>query len=82
MSSQSPHIPALQAMLRKVFHFQRDHLSEAAWQVVEADLFRRAGTSYEQLAEKIEQGIHSGYDVEFQLETIGDILEAGEFGAL
>jgi translation initiation factor 2 alpha subunit (eIF-2alpha) len=80
MSSQSPYIPALQAMLRKVF--QRDQLSETEWQVVEADLFRRAGTSYEQLAEKIEHGIHSGYDLEFQLETIGDILEAGEFGAL
>ena len=80
MSSQSPYTLSLQAMLRKVF--QRDQLSEAEWQVVEADLFRRAGTSYEQLAEKIEQGIHNGYDVEFQLETIGDILEAGEFGAL
>lgn len=80
MSSQAPYIPALQAMLRKVF--EGDQTSEAEWQVVEADLFRRAGTSYEQLAEKIEQGLHSGYDVEFQLETIGDILEAGEFGAL
>lgn len=80
MITPSPYIPALQAMLRKVF--QRDQLSEAAWQVMEADLFRRAGTSYEQLAEKIEQGLHSGYDVAFQLETIGDILEAGEFDAL
>jgi transposase len=80
MNSQSPYVPQLQAMLRKVF--QRDQLSEAEWQVVEADLFRRAGTSYEQLAEKIEQGIHSGYDVAFQLETIGELLEAGEFGAL
>jgi hypothetical protein len=67
-------------MLREVF--QRDQLSEGEWQVVEADLLRRAGTSYEQLAEKITAGIHSGYDLEFQLETIGDILEAGEFGAL
>lgn len=80
MSSQSPYIPALQAMLCKVF--RRDQTSEAEWQVVEADLLRRAGTSYEQLAEKISAGIHSGYDVAFQLETIGDILEAGEFGAL
>ena len=80
MSSQSSYIIPLQAMLRKVF--QRDQLSEAEWQVVEADLFRRAGTSYEQLAEKIEQGLHSGYDVAFQLETIGELLEAGEFGAL
>ena len=80
MNSQSPYVPQLQAMLRKVF--QHDQLSEAEWQVVEADLFRRAGTSYEQLAEKIEQGIHSGYDVAFQLETIGELLEAGEFGAL
>lgn len=80
MSTQSPYVPALQVMLRKVF--QRDQLSEAEWQVVEADLFRRAGTSYQQLAEKIEQGIHSRYDVAFQLETIGQLLEAGEFGAL
>lgn len=80
MSTQSPYVTALQAMLRKVF--QHDQLSEAEWQVVEADLFRRAGTSYEQLAEKIEQGIHSGYDLAFQLETIGELLEAGEFGAL
>lgn len=80
MSTQSPYVSALQVMLRKVF--QRDQLSEAEWQVLEADLFRRAGTSYQQLAEKIEQGLHSGYDVEFQLETIGELLEAGEFGAL
>ena len=80
MSSQSSYIIPLQAMLRKVF--QRDQLSEAAWQVVEADLFRRAGTSYEQLAVKIERGLYSGYDVAFQLETIGELLEAGEFGAL
>lgn len=80
MNSQSLYVPALQAMLRKVF--QGDQLSEAEWQVVEADLFRRAGTSYEQLAEKIEDGLHSGYDVEFQLETIGQILESGQFGAL
>lgn len=80
MTSQSPYVPALQAMLRRVF--QHDQLSEAEWQVIEADLFRRANTSYEQLARKIEDGLHSGYDVEFQLETIGQLLEAGEFGAL
>lgn len=67
-------------MLRKVF--QREQMSEADWQVVEADLFRRAGTSYEQLAEKIERGIHSGYDLTFQLETIGEVLTAGHFGLL
>ena len=67
-------------MVRQVF--QHDHLSEAEWQVVQADLFRRAGTSYDQLAGKTEEGLRSGYDVAFQLKTIGQLLAAGQVSAL
>lgn len=77
---QSPYISPLQAMMRRVF--KPEQRPEAAWRVVEADLLSRAGTSYQQLAEKVANGPSSGYDLDFQLETIGEILEAGEFGAL